>query len=53
MVGNADRQEGAPLRHGRAKDEREATAGAAEEFQIPPALRFKIAVTKVSRREPQ
>ena len=30
-----------------AKDEREATAKAAQEFQIPPELRFKIAVTKL------
>jgi hypothetical protein len=34
-----------------ARDEREATAKAAEEFQIPPELRFKIAVTKACRKE--
>jgi hypothetical protein len=31
-----------------AKDEREAVAKAAAEFEIPLALRFKIAVTKLA-----
>jgi hypothetical protein len=34
-----------------ARDEREATAKAAEEFQIPPELRFKIAVTKLADKK--
>jgi hypothetical protein len=37
-----------------ARDEREATAKAAEEFQIPPELRFKIAVTElVDKKHPR
>ena len=31
-----------------AKDGREATAKAAEEFEIPTALRFRIAVTRLA-----
>jgi hypothetical protein len=34
-----------------ARYEREATAKAAEEFQIPPELRFKIAVTKLADKK--
>ena len=34
-----------------ARDEREATAKAAEEFQIPPELRFKIAITKLADKK--
>lgn len=33
-----------------ARDEKEATAKAAKEFQIPPELRFKIAVTKIAEK---
>jgi hypothetical protein len=34
-----------------ARDEREATAKAAAEFAIPPALRFKSAVTKLADKK--
>jgi hypothetical protein len=34
-----------------ACDERAATAEAAEEFQIPPELRFKIAVTNLTDKK--
>lgn len=34
-----------------AKDEREATAKAADEFRIPPKLRFKIVVTKLADKK--
>ncbi|MBV9627407.1 MAG: hypothetical protein JO230_04840 [Xanthobacteraceae bacterium] len=34
-----------------ARDEAEATAKAAAEFEIPPALRFKIAVTKLAKKK--
>jgi translation initiation factor IF-3 len=34
-----------------ARDEREANEKAADEFQIPPELRFKIAVTKLADKK--
>jgi hypothetical protein len=34
-----------------ARDECEATVKAAEEFQIPPELRLKIAVTKLADKK--
>ena len=34
-----------------ARDEREATTKAAAEFQIPPELGFKIAVTKLADKK--